>query len=396
MKFNISISTLSVVLATLSTFNANIFCNGQQQGQCQSMAVRKNVLRVSQSEWRNIVQTTTRMNQDGWFAWFSYIHTLYFDQVHNNSMLLPFHRRLLRDFELAASQGYDPNFTIPYWDSASDYRAPHKSRVLTSAYVGGNGGANGCVQQDSFQSSWTLTYPDPHCLERRFDGGRGTINPWFSPEYVLSFTQRDRTMAQFRPDLEYSIHGAVHIGIGGDMNPQWSPNDFIFYLHHANMDRLWAIWQYTYNNLWTMDGKGPNGIRNLSINDLITLYNEPIQSVMQLGYGLMCFTYDEISTRTLETSIRSLPQDVLNKYFPVTAKNTNVRRSNIVNRHLNPPPPPQKIGNFTCGDGSRTMPIPVDLSERLYDHNVTPEMFIPKRNDHVNFVNAMNQIGYCS
>jgi hypothetical protein len=35
----------------------------------------------------------------------------------------------------------------------------------------------------------------------------------------------------------------VHRWIGGDMLSMTSPNDPIFFLHHSNVDRIWAKWQ---------------------------------------------------------------------------------------------------------------------------------------------------------
>lgn len=39
------------------------------------------------------------------------------------------------------------------------------------------------------------------------------------------------------------LHGRVHIWVGGNMSASSSPNDPVFWLHHANLDRLWAEWQ---------------------------------------------------------------------------------------------------------------------------------------------------------
>lgn len=39
------------------------------------------------------------------------------------------------------------------------------------------------------------------------------------------------------------IHGRVHLWIGGSMSASSSPNDPLFWLHHANLDRIWAEWQ---------------------------------------------------------------------------------------------------------------------------------------------------------
>lgn len=51
--------------------------------------------------------------------------------------------------------------------------------------------------------------------------------------------------------LENSPHGPVHVGVGGVNPPGWmsrfeaAGRDPIFWLHHANIDRLWAEWLRT-------------------------------------------------------------------------------------------------------------------------------------------------------
>ncbi|KAE8241654.1 hypothetical protein A4X13_0g7325 [Tilletia indica] len=38
-------------------------------------------------------------------------------------------------------------------------------------------------------------------------------------------------------------HSAIHRAFGGDMLLPQSANDPAFFLHHANVDRLWWLWQ---------------------------------------------------------------------------------------------------------------------------------------------------------
>jgi tyrosinase len=39
------------------------------------------------------------------------------------------------------------------------------------------------------------------------------------------------------------LHNRVHVWVGGQMSSvYWSPNDPVFFLHHCNVDRLWAQW----------------------------------------------------------------------------------------------------------------------------------------------------------
>lgn len=54
---------------------------------------------------------------------------------------------------------------------------------------------------------------------------------------------RPKRFSVFQRSLELGAHAAVHIAIGGTMNSSSSPADPIFFLHHANIDRVWAEWQ---------------------------------------------------------------------------------------------------------------------------------------------------------
>jgi tyrosinase-like protein len=46
------------------------------------------------------------------------------------------------------------------------------------------------------------------------------------------------------PRKEAESHNRVHVWVGGSMAPNTSPNDPVFFLHHCNIDRLWALWQF--------------------------------------------------------------------------------------------------------------------------------------------------------
>ena len=70
---------------------------------------------------------------------------------------------------------------------------------------------------------------------------------------VWNFQQGTRNA--FEPQLEYAPHNQLHNLIGGEMANMTSPRDPIFYLHHANIDRLWHAWALP-------DGKGIPGTSN--------------------------------------------------------------------------------------------------------------------------------------
>jgi len=66
--------------------------------------------------------------------------------------------------------------------------------------------------------------------------------------------------------------------------PSIAPNDPLFWLHHANVDRLWDLWQVATNYRWppTLTGmiagidpwlQNIDGVvRTLNVNDVINTY----------------------------------------------------------------------------------------------------------------------------
>ncbi|MFJ8719354.1 tyrosinase family protein [Streptomyces violaceus] len=74
----------------------------------------------------------------------------------------------------------------------------------------------------------------------------------------------------FRSRLEgftgTGLHNQVHRWIGGDMAPASSPNDPVFFLHHANVDRLWESWMDRHGRnyvptTWSLIQHTPGGRR---------------------------------------------------------------------------------------------------------------------------------------
>ncbi|KAJ2780390.1 hypothetical protein H4R18_003471 [Coemansia javaensis] len=309
------------------------------QGGCQRVVVRRDILSLSQQEWAQIASVLRRMDADGWFEYYAEIHNREFGNIHGNDNFFPWHRRFLRDFE-EVGQRYDPNFAVPYWDELRDSRDPAGSAVLSSRYLGGNG-FGGCVR-DGAQAGWTLGFPNRHCLVRQYDRG-GQMQPWYSPEYIYSVMQRYNDMHGLREHIEFSLHGSVHLGMGGDMATYWSANDFAFWLHHANLDRLWSEWQ-SWGHGPTMDGVNHMG-GAMSLSSPLPFYGEPAGTTINLGSGRMCFQYagggsgrrrvgTAVSfvsspagndTQAAEARLKSLPDPLRKKWFPRLSGPTAVR-----------------------------------------------------------------------
>jgi Common central domain of tyrosinase len=70
------------------------------------------------------------------------------------------------------------------------------------------------------------------------------------------------TYTEFTMTLE-GLHAGVHAWVGGTMSDiATSPADPLFWLHHANIDRIYTLWQKTHpdnaNTIHTLSGSDLN------------------------------------------------------------------------------------------------------------------------------------------
>ena len=169
---------------------------------------------------------------------------------HGAPLFFPWHRILLRQFELALqAAGNDPTVTLPYWD----WDLSGASNPFTADFLGGDG--------DRAQGGRVTTGPFA------FAAGNFQIrvaddpqdDPGLRREFGEDAAARLPTAAQvssglgripywggsscFERVVEASLHNPVHNWVGGNMAEATSPNDPVFFLHHTYIDRLWEQWK---------------------------------------------------------------------------------------------------------------------------------------------------------
>jgi hypothetical protein len=95
------------------------------------------------------------------------------------------------------------------------------------------------------------------------------------------------------------IHNRVHMWVGGSMTPGTSPNDPVFFLHHCNVDRLWALWQFRHPGqnypLTVPNVGGAPGTRPHGLNDAMppwTAAPELVRPIDVLHHPSLGYTYD--------------------------------------------------------------------------------------------------------
>jgi hypothetical protein len=137
-------------------------------------------------------------------------------------------------------------------------------------------------------SQWQPAYPSPHCLRRTWDNGN-TISAYYSPQALQSIIRSSTTFDQYRQRIESVPHGQVHVSIGQDMVTMYSPNDPVFFLHHAFIDKLWADWQASGQGRdQAYNGRNPNG-SNVRTSDILVPFNRTVASVLRTTD--LCYTY---------------------------------------------------------------------------------------------------------
>jgi tyrosinase len=169
---------------------------------------------------------------------------------HGSSLFYPWHRVLLRQFELALQEAIQDNsITIPYWD----WKMTGQSNPFTPDFMGGDGDAaeNRRVVDGPFAFStsrfdirvWDGSTGDA-ALRREF--GEDNTS-WLPTEAEVT---EGLGKAPYWPGpntwevvSEGMLHNPVHRWVGGNMADATSPNDPIFFLHHCYLDLLWEKWK---------------------------------------------------------------------------------------------------------------------------------------------------------
>jgi tyrosinase len=232
------------------------------------------------------------------------------DVIHNDPIFLPWHRYFLYDLEYKL-QDYGP-ITIPYWQWDYDSQAPELSPIWRSDAFGGNGrGSNACVQDGYFATF----RPPAGCLQRRFSSGNrvGTLGAFESTEVLNSIINRYSNHDDFRQALEYAPHGRVHTNIGGHMETMRSPTDPIFFLHHANIDRMYTNWQRIHP-MSGYSGRGRSG-RSVAPEDQLPGYSRPVSYALNIKN--LCYTYEDMRVEN-GLPVQALPKpEVPQVQFPV-------------------------------------------------------------------------------
>lgn len=255
-------------------------------------------------------------------------HINYTLNIHDTADFLAWHRGYIHYLEQDLQNLCDYQGKLPYWEWSLDAEAPQNSELFngdeysmgsngqyipdrTPVYLGlqqvtlplGTGG--GCVTGGPFANYTVNMGPvaapnltaldyqfgyNPRCLSR--DLSPGLTQQYLTWTNVTTLILENTLVEEFQgvmqadstysaADNKFGVHGCGHYAVGSIMADFYaSPADPIFFLHHAQVDRMWSIWENIdpYRRLTAIHGTS-------------TMLNDPPSAEMSLTdimpYGLV-------------------------------------------------------------------------------------------------------------
>ena len=179
---------------------------------------------------------------------------------HGDWYFLPWHRAYVVMYEQVVRKlTNNPGFAMPYWDWTANPKMPD---VFLDPKTP-DGKTNWLyVSEHGWQRTWPRNKPMPADIV-----GPAVLNQIMqAAPYEIFGTSRNPAQTNRDPKwvpagggaqgvLEARPHNLVHNNIGGWMPTASSPRDPIFFMHHSNIDRIWAVWNQSHGNstdsLWT-------------------------------------------------------------------------------------------------------------------------------------------------
>lgn len=287
------------------------------------MGVRKNIRSLTPMEKQRLVSALIQLKATGAYDMYVMTHMNAMHHAHGGPAFLPWHREFLRRLERDL-QGIDPSVTLPYWDWTTD-NTP-SSLPWQADLMGGNGRTSDRQVVDGPfaypAGHWPINVDSPpNFLTREMGVLTPSLPNASEVAAVLSVTPYDSApwdetpVNSFRNQIEGwrgpNIHNRVHVWIGGSMYPMSSPNDPVFFLHHCNIDRLWAQWQAAHpaESYQPVTG-GPMGH---NLNDPMEPWGAPTTVASVLNHQALGYRYDtELFMQPVKKAVDD-PQVVIKK-----------------------------------------------------------------------------------
>ena len=222
---------------------------------------------------------------------------------HATQSFVHWHRHYILNFELICGNLIgDTNFALPYWNWSG------KNGIIPDPFFDVNQ-LNVQFWNDPSNAQSDNWSPNPVTTvgTRALSKGQGLqddpdAGQMFTQDFIDAIKQNTQ-FPIFTGQLEGSPHNNGHVITGGGtghMGDGMSPLDPIFWLHHCNIDRIWAEWQTAQN---TTPGFNLN-----YDNQFVNGTGQPVlaSSTSALDFAAMNYTYDTLSGPVVAQQLNQL------------------------------------------------------------------------------------------
>lgn len=227
-----------------------------------NVRVRRNITALGSAEITALAAAINGLKSSGRHHDFVRDHANSMPTAHRQPAFAVWHRSFILNYE-SELRAIDSSVTLPYWDWANDpgviSGVPSWNTSMV-ALLGGDGDPSAFdrVTTGPF-AGWTMANSAGNAtsqpLQRAFGQQTSRLPTQAEVNTALGITPYDEapwdddpSTGGFRNHLEgwaisNRLHNLVHVWVGGAMLPGTSPNDPVFFLHHAMVDRVFAQWQ---------------------------------------------------------------------------------------------------------------------------------------------------------
>ena len=196
---------------------------------------RKNQSAMSQAEKDKFLNAYQAINSSGELGTMVAHHADMSHMMHSNmgpvgtQRFLPWHRVYLAELE-ELLQAISPDVVIPYWDWTVDQNIPTWLQSFTPTVI---------VNGNPIVVSRTPGLNIPNLPPPQ------DVNTVMGKNDYTEFTEcLEAGNFGGHPEFQTGMHDQVHVWVGGAMGIiNTAPADAMFWMHHANIDRIWSLWQ---------------------------------------------------------------------------------------------------------------------------------------------------------
>jgi len=247
------------------------------EGPSVTSLMRKSADALTEQEQQVFKSAVTKAIADGTYSRLVHIHADMEHDMHTmrgmptgTLRFLPWHRLYVLTFE-QAMRVFEPTFFVPHWRWMDQTGLPTWMVDFTPSGVIDENGKPVPITRAPGADPDTPSLP--------------------TSETIQSTVMDQSDFRSFTLALEgakpYGAHNLVHMWVNGTMsNVPVAPADPLFWMHHAEIDRLWALWASTH----------PGQVPALSGADaVLDPWPEQVSDVLTTQVGAWSYSYDQMT-----------------------------------------------------------------------------------------------------